>query len=102
MVVKTWISVGEAEKFPEGLHLVKAGNRMLVVARLDGDLYAFNRLCPHLGGLMERSEVQGAIVACPFHGWRFDLKDGGREIHDYDPLRTYPVKLDNGEVLVEI
>ena len=97
---KKWMAVGRAENFPEGLHMAGAANRTVVIACLGGDLYAFNPLCPHLAGPMERSEVQGAIIACPFHGWRFDLKDDGREIHNYGRLRTYPVKVDKGEVFI--
>lgn len=77
------------------------GRRQLVVARLNGRLYAFDALCPHAQGPMERSEIEGAIVTCPLHAWRFDLNNAGKELHGYRGLATYPVKVEDGKVLVD-
>jgi nitrite reductase/ring-hydroxylating ferredoxin subunit len=97
-----WSKVGRDEEFSEKIRLVDIGKLKLAVARLDGEIYAFNGLCPHAFGPMHRAEVEGTIVACPLHAWRFDLKQGGREIHDYRPLRTYDVKVEGGEVFVRL
>jgi nitrite reductase/ring-hydroxylating ferredoxin subunit len=50
---------------------------------------------------MERSEIEGAIVTCPLHAWRFDLDNDGTELHGYRGLSTYPVKVKDGRVLVD-
>lgn len=98
-----WIKVGSEAQFTEGLHPVKLGPRQnVVIARLRGKLFAFDALCPHAQGPMDRSEIEGAIVSCPLHAWRFDLEDGGREIHGYRGLSTYPVKVQDGGVFVQL
>jgi nitrite reductase (NADH) small subunit len=97
-----WSRVGRDEEFSDTIRLVEIGKLKLAMARLDGEIYAFNGLCPHLAGPMHRAEVQGTIVSCPLHAWRFDLARGGREIHDYRPLRTYDVKVEAGEVYVRL
>jgi nitrite reductase/ring-hydroxylating ferredoxin subunit len=97
-----WMNVGDETDFPVGLKMVTVAGRRLVVARLQGRLYAFDALCPHAGGPMERSEVDGAIVSCPLHAWRFDLGKGGAELHGYRALALKNVKTENGAVYVAI
>jgi len=95
-----WTAVGEEQKFGEGLHPITLGRRQVVVARLSGKLFAFDALCPHAQGPMDRSEVEGAIVSCPLHAWRFDLEQGGKELHGYRNLTVHDIKVTDGQVLV--
>lgn len=97
-----WSMVGAEADFGEKVKLVEIGKVKVALARLNGEIYAFNALCPHAFGPMHRAEVQGTIVTCPLHAWRFDLKAGGREIHDYRSLRVYDVKIESGEVFVRL
>jgi len=97
-----WSKVGAEQDFTEKITLLEIGKAKVGVARLDGEIYAFNGLCPHSAGPMHRAEVEGTVVTCPLHAWRFDLKQGGREIHDYRPLRTYDVKVEGGEVFIRL
>lgn len=100
--MENWVEVGGEEDFKEeGLHMRAIGRRQLVVARLDSRLYAFDALCPHAQGPMERSEIEGAIVTCPLHAWRFNLDNGGNELHGYRGLATYAVRVKDGRVLVD-
>ena len=95
-----WTEVGEEHAFANGLHVVEVRGRRVVVARLKGRLFAFDALCPHAGGPMERSEVEDAIVSCPLHAWRFDLERGGAELHGYRGLAVRDVKVEAGAVFV--
>ena len=65
-----WINVGSQSKFSEGLHVVTVGKRRVVVARLQGELFAFDSLCPHAQGPMECAEIEGLVISCPLHAWR--------------------------------
>jgi nitrite reductase/ring-hydroxylating ferredoxin subunit len=95
-----WHVVGEEKDFPDGLRMVTVAGRRVVVARLEGQLFAFDALCPHAGGPMERSEVEGAVVSCPLHAWRFDLKKAGAELHGYRGLPLKGIKAERGTVYV--
>lgn len=97
---ENWTKVGDETDFPVGLKMVTVAGRRVVVARLEGRLYAFDALCPHAGGPLERSEVEGAIVSCPLHVWRFDLSKGGAELHGYRGLALKNVKTENGTLYV--
>lgn len=95
-----WHEVGGDQEFANGFRKVVVVGKKLVVGRLQGDLYAFDALCPHAGGPMELSEVEGTIVSCPLHAWRFDLLRGGAELHGYRPLPCRKVRVENGAVYV--
>jgi nitrite reductase/ring-hydroxylating ferredoxin subunit len=97
-----WIKVGTEGQFTDGLHTVVLGRQRVVIARLKGRLFAFDALCPHAQGPMERSEVESAIVSCPLHAWRFDLENGGKELHGYRSLPVHQVKVADGEVFVAL
>lgn len=95
-----WQKVGEEGEFAQGLRMVRVNGRKVVVGRLEGRLFAFDALCPHAGGPMELSECEGMIVSCPLHAWRFDLNDGGKELHGYRVLPLKEVKSEDGAVYV--
>lgn len=95
-----WIAVGDEAAFEEGLHFVAVDRKPVVIARLDGRLFGFDALCPHQKGPMKRAEVDGRVVTCPLHAWRFDLDKCGKELHNYRDLQTYPVKVEDGQVFL--
>lgn len=99
-MLERWLKVGEEKEFAAGLRTVTVAGRRIVIGRLEGRLFAFDALCPHAGGPMELAEVEGAIVSCPLHAWRFDLNNGGAESHGYRGLPVKDVKTEAGEVYI--
>ena len=55
---------------------VEAGGRRYVVAEVDGELYAYSALCPHLLGPLHAATPEQGLVTCPWHGYQFDVTDG--------------------------
>jgi nitrite reductase/ring-hydroxylating ferredoxin subunit len=101
--MQNWIKVGTESQFTDGLHPIKLGPRSnVVIARLKGKLFAFDALCPHAQGPMDRSEIEGAIVSCPLHAWRFDLENDGKELHGYRSLTVHSLKVADGEVYISL
>lgn len=52
------------------------GGREFVLAEVEGSLTAFPRQCPHMLGPLTGADLEGAVVSCPWHGYRFDVRDG--------------------------
>jgi hypothetical protein len=44
--------------------------------RVDGRSHRFVPVCPHLGGPLEQAPIDGGCVACPWHGYRFEVRTG--------------------------
>lgn len=97
-----WINVGPAAQFETGMHAITAGRRRIVVAKLQGRLFAFDAFCPHVQGPMDRAEIEGAIISCPLHAWRFDLENGGKELHGYRGLTVHHLRLENDQVFLAL
>jgi len=68
-----------------------------------GEVVAFEPRCPHARGPLADGKVKGNILVCPWHFFPFDLRTGklagGESILH---LTRYPVKVDNGQVFVDV
>ena len=95
-----WHRVSSEDELAIGFRKFTVAGKKVVVGRLEGALYAFDALCPHAGGPMELSEVQGSVVSCPHHAWRFDLRQDGTELHGYRKLACIKVRVEQGSVYV--
>lgn len=51
--------------------------------------FAFDHRCPHEGYPLSQGNLDGCLLTCHWHNWKFDLRDG-RNLDDDDRLRTYP------------
>jgi nitrite reductase/ring-hydroxylating ferredoxin subunit len=52
------------------------GGRPVVVARCEGELLAYDALCPHALGPLDGAPLDGGRVVCPWHGKAFDVRTG--------------------------
>lgn len=57
---------------------IEYAGRELAVFLLDHGkkIVVIDNACPHSSGNLSAGEVEGAIVTCPLHDWRFDLDCG--------------------------
>ena len=99
-----WADVGGADEVSESMPLaVFAHGVALIVVRCGDQLYAVDNMCTHDGETLGEAQVEDCQVICPRHGAHFCLKTGAALTPPaYEPLRTYPARLDNGRVLVEL
>lgn len=74
--------------------------RSLAVYNLQGIFYALDDQCPHRGGPLGAGTLQEGKVYCPLHGWAFDLNTGACFDRPDRPVKTYPVRIQNGRVEV--
>ena len=80
---------------------VVAGDRMIALYNVDGELFALDGVCPHQGGPLGQGHLDGCIVTCPWHGWQFDVRTGQHEINASIRQPSFPVRVDGGSVLVD-
>jgi nitrite reductase/ring-hydroxylating ferredoxin subunit len=65
--------------------VVRAGTVPLRIVACGDALFAHSAICPHFGGPLEETSSDPACVRCPWHGYRFDVRDGASA--DGRPLR---------------
>jgi 3-phenylpropionate/trans-cinnamate dioxygenase ferredoxin subunit len=87
------------------MKLVASGPLMLGVFNIDGELYAVEDRCSHDDGpLVEGDwEPEEAVVICPRHGSRFDIRTGRPlTLPAFEPVATYEVRVEDGLVKVSV
>jgi 3-phenylpropionate/trans-cinnamate dioxygenase ferredoxin subunit len=72
------------------------------VANVNGNLYAVDDTCTHMGCSLANGKLNGTTVTCPCHGSQFDVTSGavirGPAIR---PVRSHAVKIEGEEICVD-
>ena len=93
------------EELADGKALrVMVGERPLALVRSGGRVFACLDSCPHKGGFLSEGMVSVARneVICPWHRFRFHLETGASVTNPELVVPTVPVRIENGQVLVEL
>ena len=118
------IEVGPVETLRPGeRRIVDTGGVSIGVFNVDGEYYALLNSCSHEGGPVCEGKQQPAltgeyvgagervkeefdpdtpVIACPWHGWEYDLKTGEHAGDPEESLPTFDVVVDGGTVYVEL
>lgn len=79
------------------------GDREIAVFNVGGRILASENRCPHRGGPLCDGIVTGASVVCPLHAWKVNLETGAVDRPAFEAcVRTYPVRVEEGIILVAI
>lgn len=94
----------KASEVPEGgLRLAKVGDIFVLLANVDGAIYATSPTCPHAGAALNYGYLESSEVVCPLHGAIFDVITGevavGPAPHG---LQCFPVQVEGDDVLVDV
>jgi nitrite reductase (NADH) small subunit len=82
--------------------VVDAEGKTLALFNVDGAFYALDNTCSHRGGPLGEGELEGTVVVCPWHAWRWDVKTGANVNNPAVKMACFPVSLDGGSVYVEL
>jgi nitrite reductase/ring-hydroxylating ferredoxin subunit len=75
----------------------------IAIAKVDDAFYAFGDICTHQGCSLAEGQLDGTTVTCPCHGSKFDVTTG--EVirgPAGEPVQSYPVRIEDGLLRVEI
>jgi cytochrome P450/nitrite reductase/ring-hydroxylating ferredoxin subunit len=73
----------------------------LVVLRTRTGVRAYEGRCPHQGALLAEGSLDGDVLTCRNHGWRFDIETG-RRLDGPECLRACPVREKDNGIFVEV
>jgi 3-phenylpropionate/trans-cinnamate dioxygenase ferredoxin subunit len=97
-----FVKVAELSEIPAGsLKAATLDGDALVLANVDGQIFALEGTCTHRAGPLAEGKLVEGDVMCPWHGARFDVHSGepkGR--FGTVPLRTFEVQVEGNEVRV--
>lgn len=82
--------------------VVDVNGNEVALFNLDGAYYAIDNICVHRGGPLGEGLVEGEVVICPWHDWRYNIKTGVSPTNPAIKVKIYNVKVENGEVKVSL
>lgn len=98
-----WIDIGALADVPvTGARVLKTPAGCIAVFRPFADeVYALEDRCPHKAGPLAEGIVHGRSVTCPLHNWVISLETGEAQGADVGKVATFPLKLENGRILID-
>jgi NADPH-dependent 2,4-dienoyl-CoA reductase/sulfur reductase-like enzyme/nitrite reductase/ring-hydroxylating ferredoxin subunit len=97
--------VGSASTFLQDGEMTRLEleGKPVVVARVEGEYYAFGGNCPHYGAPLNNGVLKGHELMCPWHHACFDVRSAVRlEPPTLNDLARFPVRVEGGEILVTL
>ena len=85
-------------------------DKEILVANVDGNFFAMDNRCSHMGGNLSKGTLDGDVVVCPRHGSRFNIKNGeavqGPKIFvirlTTNNLSTYSLEIQENDIMIEV
>jgi naphthalene 1,2-dioxygenase ferredoxin component len=103
-MAENWIDVSAKDDVPqEDVIGVEAQGRDIALYGVEGEVYASDGICTHGHARLCDGFLDGYEIECPLHQGKFDVRDGrGTCAPIAQDLRSYPVRIEDGRVFVQI
>ena len=87
---------------PGTMTVVNADGTAVLLANVDGDVYALLDGCAVDGRTLAGGRLTGPVVVCPWHNCAYDVRSGKAADDGPDRLRVVPVAVDGETVKVAV
>jgi len=89
---RTTVPVADLVDLPEGaMRMVRVDGKRVCLVRTDSGVHALDHACPHEGYGLTQGSLDGEILTCAWHNWKFRVSDGscvlgqeGVQVHRVD------------------
>ena len=98
-----FVPVLEEKKLQEGKmkRLSVEGTPVLFIKQ-QGKIFVIDNRCPHQGCGFSGGTLDGFVIVCPCHDWRFNLETAEYEDEPGFKLTKYEWKIKSGKILVKL
>ncbi len=94
--------VGTTADFPQGtMKMATVGERRIAVIHTPSGIHALDNACPHQGYGLVTGALDGELVTCQWHNWKFDARDGSC-VMGQEGVACHRVDIDGDEVKVTV
>jgi len=98
-----WVRVATVGEIPPGEgRVVEAAGRALAVFNVEGAYYALDNTCSHRGGPLGEGDLEGTVVSCPWHAWRWDVTSGANVNNPAVRVACFAVRVQDGAIFVGV
>ena len=99
-----FVHVADIDEIAEnGQKLVRIRGQSVLLVKSEGQIFAVQNRCTHDNEQLVGGLVRKCSIVCPYHGARFRLSDG-RPFGPpaFEALQTYPVRVEETEILISL
>lgn len=99
-----WIDVAGKDDVPEDDVVgIDINEKSIALYQVEGEIYATDNICTHGNARLCDGFLEDHEIECPLHQGKFDIRNGKAMCAPLtEDIRIYPVKIENGRVLVEL
>lgn len=102
-MTETFTPIIAVSDFPaDGVLVETVKGWRVFIANVDGAFHAINDRCTHAASILSTGLIRRGHVMCPMHGARFDLATGKCAGSAYAPIRTFPLRINEGVIEVAV
>jgi nitrite reductase (NADH) small subunit len=70
--------------------------------KLGGKTVCVANVCLHMGGPLGQGYIDGSKIVCPWHGWEYEISTGALGDDPRSKLAVYPLRIENGDVMIDV
>ena len=100
------VEVCPLDALPPGeVKIVRHGELWIGVYNANGELFALEYRCSHDDGPLAEGDwdPETCVAVCPRHGAQFDIRTGrALSLPAYLPVDTFPVRVEDGMIKLEV
>jgi len=98
-----FVAVLKEKELQEGkMKLVSVEGTPVLFIKQQGKIFVINNRCPHMACGFSGGTLDGLVIVCPCHDWRFDLKTGEYQDEPAYKLTKYDWKIESGKIWVKL
>lgn len=72
------------------------------IYNVGGTIYATENTCFHQGAPLADGRLEGTVITCPWHSWKYDVTNGKCTRDESITIKTYNTKVEGENILIEI
>lgn len=94
--------IADVKDIPEGGRIIVSlpKGKDIALFKLNGEIFALDNACPHMGGPLGEGEIEDGVVTCPWHGWQFAIKSGECLNMPGDDASCISLTIKDGEIFL--
>lgn len=103
-MAENWIDVAARDDVPDDdVTAANANGIEVALYAVEGTVYATANICTHGHARLCDGFLDGHEIECPLHQGKFDIRNGSPTCEPVtEPVRTFPVKIENSRVFVDL
>ena len=97
-----FVTVAKVSEINEGEgKVVNISGKEIALFNVEGNFYAIDNTCRHKGGPLGEGMLEGNVVTCPWHHWKYDIVTGSSVFNPQIKVDTYEIKVEGNEIKIK-